>query len=170
LALPENLPRIPFKAVVYRIVRDGVDPLETIGSLRAGGRFNPPSQFAALYTSLDPKTAGREVARGLKQRGIDPSQFPPGSWWMYELEVDLEAVLDLTDPDILQRIELESEAFTGINLDEPRRIAAEARDSGFEALLVPSVAAPDSKNLVISLENLPGIPRVLSSRAVNLPK
>jgi hypothetical protein len=28
-----------------------------------------------------------EIARGLKRRGIDPSQFPPGSWWVQELEV-----------------------------------------------------------------------------------
>jgi RES domain-containing protein len=168
LALPANLPRIPVKAVVYRVVRDGVDPLGTVGSLRAGGRFNAPGEFAALYTSLRPVTASKEVARGLKQRGIDPSQFLPGSWWMYELEVEIEGVLDLTSPDILQRIELESDALTDNELNTPRNIAAEARENGFEALLVPSAAAPDSKNLVIFLDKLPIVPNVLSSRAANM--
>jgi RES domain-containing protein len=153
---------------VYRVVRDGVDPLGTAGSLRAGGRFNAPGEFAALYTSLDPVTASMEVARGLKQRGIDPSQFPPGSWWMYELEVEIDGVLDLTSPDILQRIEVESDALTQNELNTPRRIATEAPGNGFEALLVPSAAAPDSKNLVIFLDRLPGIPNVLSSRPANL--
>jgi RES domain-containing protein len=154
--------------VVYRVVRDGVDPLGTVGSLRAGGRFNAPGEFAVLYTSLDPVTAGKEVARGLKQRGIDPSQFPPGSWWMYELEVEIEGVLDLTNPDILQRIEVESDALTRNELNTPRSVAAEARGDGFQGLLVPSAVAPDSKNLVIFLDKLPGIPNVLSSRPANL--
>ena len=168
MALPSNLSRIRVKAVVYRVVRDGVDPLGTVGSLRAGGRFNPPGEFGALYTSLDPVTASKEVARGLRQRGIDPSQFPAGSWWIYELEVETEGVLDLTNPEILQRIEVKSEALTRDELNTPRNIAAEARSNGFEALLVPSAAAPGSKNLVVFLDKLPGIPNVLSSRSANL--
>ena len=168
MALPTNLPRIRIKAVVYRVVRDGVDPLGTVGSLRAGGRFNAPGEFAALYTSLDPITASKEVARGLKQRGVDPAQFPPGSWWMYELEVEIESVLDLTSPDVLQRIEVRDEALTRNEINTPRRIAAEARGNGFEALLVPSAAAADSKNLVIFLDKLSVIPNVLSSRPANL--
>lgn len=154
--------------MVYRVVRDGIDPLGTGGSLTAGGRFNSPREFAALYTSLDPVTAAKEVARGLKLRGIDPSQFPPGSWWMYELEVEVEAVLDLTSPDILQRIEVKSDALTRGDLQVPRGIAAEARSKGFGALLVPSAAAPGAKNLVIFLDRLPGIPNVLSSKPANV--
>jgi RES domain-containing protein len=164
LALPAKIPAVRVKAVVYRVVRDGVDPLGTIGSLKAGGRFNPPGEFAVLYTSLDPSTAAKEIARGLKQRGIDPSQFPPGSWWVYELEVEIDTVLDLTSSHILQMIELKSEALTAADVQVPRSIAAEAREKGFGALLVPSAAASDSKNLVIFLDRLPGTPNVLSSR------
>jgi RES domain-containing protein len=36
--------------------------LGTTGSLKAGGRFNPPNEFGALYTSLDAITAAKEVA------------------------------------------------------------------------------------------------------------
>lgn len=168
MALPTNLPRIRVQAVVYRVVGDGVDPLGTVGSLRAGGRFNAPGEFAALYTSLDPVTASKEVARGLRQRDIDPSQFSPSSWWLYELEVEIESVLDLTNPEILQRIEVKSEALTRDELNTPRNLAAEARSNGFEALLVPSAAAPGSKNLVMFLDKLPGTPNVLSSRPANL--
>jgi RES domain-containing protein len=164
LALPANLPSIRVKAIVYRVVRDGVDPLVTVGSLKAGGRFNPPNEFAVLYTSFDPATASKEVARGLHQRGIDPLQFPPGSWWVYELEVEIENVLDLTSPEILERIELKSEMLTGADTQVPRSIADEAREKGFEALLVPSAAAADSKNLVIFLDKLLAIPTVMSSR------
>lgn len=164
MALPANIPSIRLKAVVYRIVRDGIDPLATSGSLKAGGRFNPPGEFAVLYTSFDPATASKEVSRGLKQRGIDPSQFPPGSWWVYELEVEIETALDLTNPDILRTIEVLVETLTGADIQVPRSIAGEAREKGFGALVVPSAAAPDSKNLVIFLDKLPGTLNVLSSR------
>ena len=164
---PANIPAVRVKAIVYRVVRDGVDPLGTIGSLKSGGRFNPPGEFAVLYTSFDPATAVKEVARGLKQRGIDPSQFPPGSWWVYELEVEIDTVLDLTSPEILQKVGLKSEALTATDVQVPRSIAVEAREKGFGALLVPSAAALDSKNLVIFLDKLPGTPNVLSSRPAN---
>ena len=84
------------------------------------------------------------------------------------MEVEIEGVLDLTNPEILQRIEVKSEALTRDELNTPRNIAAEARINGFEALLVPSAAAPGSKNLVVFLDKLPGIPNVLSSRSANL--
>src|SRR5207237_485302 len=93
----------PRPAVVFLVGREGLDPLATTRSLKAGGRFNPPNEFGALYTSLEATSATKEVARGLRQRGVDPDQFPEGAWWVYELEVKLEAVLDFTDADVLQK-------------------------------------------------------------------
>src|SRR5208283_539348 len=132
----------------FRVVREGLDPLATTGSLKAGGRFNPPNEFGALYTSLQPITAAKEVARALRQRGVDPDQFPEGAWWVYELEVKLESVLDLTDADVLQKSGLQRDSLTGSDVNITRDIAAEVRGRGYEALLVPSAAASDSSNLV----------------------
>jgi RES domain-containing protein len=167
LALPPNLPRSRLSTVVFRVVREGLDPLATTGSLKAGGRFNPPSEFAALYSSLESTTAAQEVARGLRQRGIDPEQFPEGAWWLYELEVELEAVLDLTDPNVLERIGIRQDALTDTETNAAREIAAHAREQGYEALLVASAAVPNSKNLVIFLDKLQTRPNVLSSRPVS---
>lgn len=167
MAFPPDLPEIRLSAVVYRVVREGVDPLATAGSLKAGGRFNPPSEFGALYTSLDAATATKEVARGLTQRGVDPTQFPSGAWWIYELEVKIEKVLDLTDSAVLQKAGTQREALTGGEVHATREIAAEARRRSYEALLVPSAAAPESKNLVVFLDKLSGPPIVLRSGTVN---
>ena len=93
------------------------------------------------------------------ERQIEESEAPAR-----ELEVEIETALDLTNSDILQRIEVKSESLTGSDLQVPRSVATEARDKGFGALLVQSAADPDSKNLVIFLDKLPGIPNVLSSR------
>jgi RES domain-containing protein len=168
LALPPDLPRSPLSAVVFRVVREGLDPLTVTGSLRAGGRFNPPNEFAALYTSLDRTTAANEVARGLRQRGIDPGQFPEGAWWVYELEVSLESVLELTDVDVLQKSGLERDSLTGSDVNATRQIAAEARAQGYEALLVPSAAVSGSKNLIIFPDKVSSRPNVLSSKPVSL--
>lgn len=149
------------------MVREGLDPLGTTGSLKAGGRFNSPNEFGAIYTSLEGATATKEVARGLRLRGIDPEQFSERGWWVYELEVKLEAVLDLTDPDVLRKSRIQQESLTGSDVNPTREIAAQARESGYQALLVPSAAAAGSKNLVIFLDNLSVRPNVLSSRPVS---
>lgn len=168
MALPPDAHRPPLSAVVFRVVREGLDPLATTGSLRAGGRFNPPNEFGALYTSLEATTAAQEVARGLRQRGVDPNQFPKGAWWVYELEVKLESVLDLTDADVLQKSGLQRDSLTGSDLNATRAIAAEARQRGYQALLVPSAAASGFKNLVIFPDKASARPKVLSSKPVSL--
>jgi RES domain-containing protein len=144
-----------------------LDPLATSGSSKAGGRFNPPNEFGALYTSVDAKTAAQEVERGLKAHGIDPMQFPEGAWWVYELEVKLDSVLDLTDPAILEKSAISADSLTGRDVHATRRIAADARERGYAALLVPSAAAPGSKNLVIFLDRTARRPTVLSSKPVS---
>ena len=153
---------------MFRVVREGLDPLVTTGSLKAGGRFNPPNEFGALYTSVEATTAAKEVARGLRQRGIDPDQFPEGAWWVYELEVELETVLDLTDRDVLRECGIREDSLTGTDVNATREIAAQARQGGYQALLVPSAAVAGSKNLVIFLDILRLRPNVVSSRPVSL--
>lgn len=168
MVLPSELPRLPLSTKIFRVVREGLDPLATTGSLKAGGRFNPPKEFGVLYASLDADTAAKEVARGLKARGVDPDQFPTGTWWIYELEAKLESVLDLTDADIVRKSGIEESSLTGSDVSTPRRIAGEAREQGYEAVLVPSAAAVGSKNLVIFLDKLSARPIVLSSKPVSL--
>ncbi len=170
MALPTDLPHASLSIVVFRVVQKGRDPLGTTGSLQAGGRFNPPNAFGALYTSLEAATALKEVAKGLRLRGIDPEEFPEDAYWIYELEVRLKAVLDLTDPDVLQKSRLQQNSLIGTDLNATREIAAEARERGYEALLVPSAADPNAKNLVMFPDRLVEPPRVLSSMLVRLTR
>ena len=156
--------------MVFRVVREGRDPLATTGSFKAGGRFNPPNELGALYTSLDGTTAVKEVARGLRQRGVDPDQFPEGTWWVYERKLELKSVLDLTDPVVLQKIGIPPSSLTGSDLTTTREIAAAARERGYEGLLVPSAAVPGSKNVAIFTDKLSARPIVYSSRPVTLGK
>ena len=63
-------------------------------------------------------------------------------------------MLDLTNPEILQRIEVKSEALTPRrSWNTPRNIAVEARSNGFEALFPGSIRGRSgSKNLVVFLD------------------
>lgn len=135
--------------------------------MKGGGRYNPPNEFGALYTSLDAATATKEAARGLAFRGIDPTQFPVGARWVYELEVKLEAVIDLSDSAVLEKLGLDLDALTGSDVRITRSIAAQARSSGYQALIAPSAASPGSKNLIVFVDNLTEPPVVLTSRPVD---
>jgi RES domain-containing protein len=141
-----------------------------VGSLRNGGRYNSPGEFAALYNSLDAATAVMEVARGLRLRGVDPSQYSEGDWWIYEFPVEIDDVLDLTSPKVLDKLGLQKESLTGADLNTPREIAREARLAGYRALIAPSAAVPGAKNLVIFPDNLPHPLKARRSKPIKFPR
>ena len=144
-----------------------VDPLAVTGSLRHGGRYNIPGEFAALYASIDEETARAEVTRGVSRRGIDPGSYAPKSWAGYEIEVHLAAVLDLTDVGVLERLGVDVGALTDDNLGVPRSLGAEARAAGYDGLIVPSAAVSGGRNLVIFLDRCAHRPVVIGSRLLD---
>ena len=87
MAPPDDSPTSEFSGLVYRVVQRGVDPLSTVGSGRNGGRYNSPGDEGILYTSFEKETCIDEVAKGLRARGVDPRDYRPEDWWLYELEV-----------------------------------------------------------------------------------
>lgn len=84
-----------FAGHAYRLMdpRWSWAPDSGAGSAKAGGRFNRKGQLA-LYTSMDPMTAFREVQYGL-------ARTQPYVICTYE--VDCEDVLDLGDPEVRSR-------------------------------------------------------------------
>ena len=168
MPLSPDLPRTRTSTTVYRIVFKGVDPLSTEGSRKVGGRYNPVGEFAAFYTSSDESTAVAEVARGLRQRGLDPAEYAPGAWWVYELAIEIDDVLDLTDTSVLNLLGVEAASLTSDDVRLTRDLAARARAASFKALITPSATIPDSTNIVIFLDQLEKPPKILSSRPVEL--
>jgi RES domain-containing protein len=93
---PAQVPSTSVLAKVHRISRKGFDPLSILGSARAGGRYNPAGEFGALYTSMEEATATAEVRKGLRDSGIEPTSFPAGEWLIYDIEAEIDPILDLT--------------------------------------------------------------------------
>ncbi|HLG21460.1 MAG TPA: RES family NAD+ phosphorylase [Candidatus Manganitrophaceae bacterium] len=135
--LSERLRKIKpkgFQAKVYRILARHYQrqPLSLQGSLGLGGRYNPPYQFGALYCGLNEAVCWAEIEK--KHEGpIRRDRFK-----LIPLHVRLTKVLDLTDLELLGRLQVAPEALTDpIDHSLTRRIAHEAREAGFEGIFWP---------------------------------
>jgi RES domain-containing protein len=112
------------------------------GSLRVSGRyhrgrdhFSEEPSFPALYLALDAETCLAELVRH-----ITPQFLPKlNGYRISELTVDLDAVLDCRVPE---RLGLTWDHLcSDLEYAVTQRIAAAARASGIEGLLVPSATA-----------------------------
>lgn len=161
-----DAPAIKLSSTVYRIVRSGVDPLSTRGSKLNGGRYNAPGVDGVLYASLEKATAVAEIAKGLTARGVNPKIFGPRDWWLYEIELDVSKVLDLTDPKVLAHLQISAGSLLTDDVHVTQQIGKQALDAGFQAILAPS-ATRKGKNVVILLGMIPA-PLVKSSAPVSI--
>lgn len=137
-------------------------------SHRTSGRYHrgldlfPPDQtFPVLYTSLAPEIAIWEMVRRSALRNLTYLKNNV----LTELEVDLDRMLDVSDPVAFR---LTQAAITGADLRPCQEIAAIARSLGIQGLLVPS-AAMLGLNLVLIPDNLASSERVRIVRRRELP-
>lgn len=110
----------------------------------AGGRYNPPEQFDAIYLGESPHACRAEVAR----RGA-----PKAPMVLSVFEVMLSRVCDLTDAEIRDRLGLQANDFVQDDWSLTQEVATAVRDAGFEAILAPSAAGP-YVNLIIFKDRL----------------
>ncbi len=132
-------------------------PLNGIGSISHGGRYNPKGKFEAHYFSVHADTVLREV--GLVQP--DPPggtiTVPTEPIILMTLEYDCRYCVDLTDTVILSELEIERDALLEewtlalLKGETPMThvIGTAARGSGIEALRVPSARHESHDNIVV---------------------
>ncbi len=150
----DRLPRSRFSGKVWRIVREGRDPLQCSAS---GGRWDDGS-FDVLYTSLERQGALNEMqfhlARG---QPVFPTKL---RFHLFEIQVDLKEVLNFPALFDLEHLGIQSGLY-GQALYEERRseyprtqdIAEAAHFLGCDGILVPS-ARHACQNAVLFCENL----------------
>lgn len=141
------------QAIVYRALNPVWvgDPLSGEGARRYGGRFNPKG-MTALYCTLDPVTAVREVSQ--IGQPLQPTI-------LVSFAADVAPIFDATDPALLA-----GQGLTPADLaaNDWRVHMAEGREAptqslarrlvaqGFVGLLAPSyarLAPPDARNLAL---------------------
>jgi len=138
------------------------NPFSGIGASMAGGRFNPKG-VQALYTADRAETAIAEITQG------DFLNLVPTT--IYRIDIECERALDLTDPTILEALDITPAALSGAwrlittqyfdinNLDVNTRIFLaytqqlyfDFMKAGVSCLIVPSFAPTSpsgSKNYV----------------------
>jgi len=136
-----------FRGTVYRICLSPYRnrTVSMRGAFLHGARYNIRQYFGCLYTSLKLETARLEIERYFT--------VPPDCGFLQAaIELRLSRVVDLTDPQVLRKAGLRTADLTGAH-GPCQEIGLRAWESGIEALLVPSAAAPRCKNLAVFLDN-----------------
>jgi RES domain-containing protein len=115
---------------------------------RDGNRWSRPGE-PTIYLAGDPAMALAELARHLPLGQASPPA------WVWTVEVNLAAVLDLRSED----------AAWVVDAERCRDIASDLRHRGAQGLIVPSVAfldRPDRANLVIFAERIGQLDEAIS--------
>jgi RES domain-containing protein len=141
------------QAVVYRALNPvwAGDPLSGEGARRFGGRFNPKG-MPALYCTLDPVTAVREVSQ--IGQPLQPTI-------LVSFEADIHPVFEGTDPQALAGQGMTPEALAAndwrVHMAAGKEAPTQAfarrlHQAGFAGMLAPSyarMAPPEARNLIL---------------------
>ena len=112
-----------------------------------GARWNP-AEVAAVYTSL---TRDGVIAEANHQIALQP--LPPRvKRTVYEIDIALTSVVDLTGSEALVSLDLASDDIAGDDMTACQQIGGAAAWLGRDGVLVPS-ARSDAVNLVIFAAN-----------------
>jgi RES domain-containing protein len=164
----------PFGGIVYRYASSKYSTAEKMmsgeGSHRAGGRWNYPGVFHAVYCASSPELANNEFFAGCASAGLPKEKMMPVIGKPVRVKLDL--VLDLRDRMVLRRLGIRVKDMR----EDPWRYATDqsreslcqaigraACQNRVEALLAPAASAPRGLgfNIVLIRENLrPGKDRV----------
>jgi RES domain-containing protein len=137
-----------FSGTVYRIcaMRYAGNLVSMRGSFLHEARYNIRGYFGALYTSVSPETARREMARYFT--------VPPiGGFVVASISLRLDRVVDMSKGSLLRKAGVVRKQLIETPLLITQEIGLRAWENGIEALLAPSAANPAELNLAVFLDN-----------------
>ncbi|WP_108260251.1 RES family NAD+ phosphorylase [Mangrovicoccus ximenensis] len=151
----EAIEPVIFDAPVWRLVREGRDPLQCSAS---GGRWDDAS-FPVLYTSMTEAGALEEMRFHLMRgQPVMPSKV---RYEMFRIGLALDRALQFLDIAALATAGLRTEHFGRLSYAErqgeyPRtqQIGEAAHFLDFDGLIVPS-ARSEARNVVVFCEKVP---------------
>ncbi|TVQ00231.1 MAG: RES domain-containing protein [Balneolaceae bacterium] len=88
-------------------------PLYSDGPVKSGARFTPKGGFRTLYLTYDRQTASLEIQASFKKNDGKIIDLADRSTTILPIDVDLDAVLDLTDTNILDLLKTNTSELTG---------------------------------------------------------
>lgn len=140
----EALPTAAFSGDIWRIVRQGRDPLQGYPS---AGRWDP-GRFDVLYTALARKGALAEVYFHLSRQPVFPSKL---NSILHRITVTTRHTLRLADMAALAALGVDIGTYAGLDYTRTQTIADAAAFLGFDGIIAPS-ARWDGSNLILFLD------------------
>ena len=132
---------MPWRGQVYRHMFASYPPDR---ENRLGARWNPPD-VPAIYTSLSRDAVLAEVEY---QLSMEPTR-PSVTRTLYQLDVSLSSVLDLTAPQTLASVGLSAADLAAVEHAKCQVVGGAVEYMAHDGLLVPSARHREGKNLVI---------------------
>jgi len=127
----DALERTPFNDTVWRMVRDGRDPVQGHPS---GGRWDPGT-FDVLYTALSSDGAIAEMHFHLSRQPVFPSRL---TFLVHQLSAAAEQTLHLADMRALKQLGVEEARYSEILYHRTQEIGDAAYFLGFDGIVAPS--------------------------------
>lgn len=131
----DALPRSGFADTVWRLVREGRDPLQGGSSISRWCN----GEFDVLYTCLERDGAIAELHALLDLQPVFPSKI---AFRVHRLKVLVKQALDLTDFSTLSKLGVDISRYQVRDYAMMQSIADVAYFLGFDGLLVPSARWP----------------------------
>ena len=155
--------RVSYAGEIWRVVRDGRDPLQ--GST-SGGRWDP-TLFDVLYTSLDPDGAVAEVHFHLSRQPVFPSKIRYG---LHRIRVKTERTLRFPDLDVMVPLGVDPTRYREILYEPTQAIGDAAYFLGFDSIIAPN-ARWSCQNLILFTDQIQVLNlEVIESSEVNWTK
>jgi RES domain-containing protein len=150
----DRLERIAVADTVWRVVRNGRDPLLCH---RSGGRWDA-GRFDVLYTAFHPDGAVSEMYFHLSRQPV----FPSVAFTLNEIEVTTRNTLKFADLRELQEHGVDPAGYPDLLYQRTQEIGDAAAFLGFDGLIAPS-ARWDCLNLILFCDGLAADDLVLRS-------
>jgi RES domain-containing protein len=147
---------VRLSAKVWRHIPAGAHPRDLEAILRSGGRWNRPDVYGCLYTALTLDGAIAELRKAKYRKTGAPREIGPRD--LVSIHVDLDPVVDLTDP-ANPYVDPKEPLLTGntdADKEHCRSLADRVRADGVVGIIVPSAAAAGEKNLAIYIDGPAG--------------
>ena len=142
----DALPRTPYEGTVWRIAREGRDPLQ---GYPAAARWDPGT-FDVIYTSLAREGSLAEIHFHLSRQPVFPSKLVSV---LHRITLRTRRALQLADISAVEALGVRADRYGELDYGCTQAIGDAAYFLGFDGLLVPS-ARWDCQNLVVFTDQL----------------
>ena len=142
----DALPRRPYEGTVWRITREGRDPLQ---GYPAAARWDPGA-FDVIYTSLAREGSLAEIHFHLTRQPVFPSRLVSV---LHRITIRTRRALQLADLSAVEALGVRVDRYGELDYGRKQAIGDAAYFLGFDGLIVPG-ARRDCQNLVVFTDQL----------------